>query len=626
VITERAASTVTNFGTINMSAAPYGAGVVLQDGGAIINGSSADKAALITAEHGAYVLGAPGSVTNFGTIDGGVFVLYGGGVTNGAGADSTARITGTVGAELFATSSATVSLTNFGTVVGTASKGVFGGTGVSVINGWTTDTAALIEGVTVGAQLAGTVTNFGTIEATGAGGYSVKFTDAASTLFAESGSRFIGAADVGGSRTDVVGGIATFSGGILSGGTIQGAGTLALAGGISSLGAGALLSVSHISVSGAATSVDFGATLTYAGVWAQSAGTISVASGDTLRFTGLGDSFTGSLAGAGAIMFAGGSDSLSGVTVSNAHASITGATVTMSGTIALTAALSLNASRLLVGASGAHLTGGGWLLLSNSTANTIQGASATAVLDNVNVRIAGAGQLGNGQMALTNEAAGVINARDSSALVINVGTNTVANAGVIESAASGGLSISSPINNTHALIAAAGSLSVTGAVTGAGTVYVEGGTAHFASSFSENVTFTAAAGSVLELAHSQAYTGRISGFSKTGASAIDLLDIAYGAGTKASFSGTTASGTLTVTDGTHTARIILIGNYTASTFTVSSDGHSGTKVVDPTAAPSASILASAMAGFAPKTASQSRAVEATHASVSLLATPRTELQ
>jgi hypothetical protein len=41
---------------------------------------------------------------------------------------------------------------------------------------------------------------------------------------------------------------------------------------------------------------------------------------------------------------------------------------------------------------------------------------------------------------------------------------------------------------------------------------------------------------------------------------------------------------LTVTDGTNTAHITLMGNYTASTFTVSSDGAGGTKVVDPTKA------------------------------------------
>jgi hypothetical protein len=36
-----------------------------------------------------------------------------------------------------------------------------------------------------------------------------------------------------------------------------------------------------------------------------------------------------------------------------------------------------------------------------------------------------------------------------------------------------------------------------------------------------------------------------------------------------------------VTDGSHSAKIALLGNYLASTFTTSSDGHGGTNVIDP---------------------------------------------
>jgi hypothetical protein len=49
----------------------------------------------------------------------------------------------------------------------------------------------------------------------------------------------------------------------------------------------------------------------------------------------------------------------------------------------------------------------------------------------------------------------------------------------------------------------------------------------------------------------------------------------------ASYSGDTSSGTLSVTDGAHTANIALLGNYLASTFVASSDGHGGTSVIDP---------------------------------------------
>jgi hypothetical protein len=45
-----------------------------------------------------------------------------------------------------------------------------------------------------------------------------------------------------------------------------------------------------------------------------------------------------------------------------------------------------------------------------------------------------------------------------------------------------------------------------------------------------------------------------------------------------------------VTDGTHTARVALKGNYTTSSFTASSDGHGGTLVVDPKTKPVAAPL------------------------------------
>ena len=36
-----------------------------------------------------------------------------------------------------------------------------------------------------------------------------------------------------------------------------------------------------------------------------------------------------------------------------------------------------------------------------------------------------------------------------------------------------------------------------------------------------------------------------------------------------------------MSDGTHTANIALLGNYTLAEFTASSDGHGGTSIVDP---------------------------------------------
>jgi hypothetical protein len=56
---------------------------------------------------------------------------------------------------------------------------------------------------------------------------------------------------------------------------------------------------------------------------------------------------------------------------------------------------------------------------------------------------------------------------------------------------------------------------------------------------------------------------------------------------------------LTVTNGTQTAEINLTGDYLASTFTASSDGHGGTTVVDPTGPAAAQRFIEAAARMAP---------------------------
>ena len=57
------------------------------------------------------------------------------------------------------------------------------------------------------------------------------------------------------------------------------------------------------------------------------------------------------------------------------------------------------------------------------------------------------------------------------------------------------------------------------------------------------------------------------GLGLTGSDALDLADVSYGANTTATFLGNTNGGTLTVTDGTHTANIALEGNYLSSGWT-----------------------------------------------------------
>jgi hypothetical protein len=100
---------------------------------------------------------------------------------------------------------------------------------------------------------------------------------------------------------------------------------------------------------------------------------------------------------------------------------------------------------------------------------------------------------------------------------------------------------------------------------------------------SVNVTFASGATGPLILDASSQFTGTISGLSAVAPfNAIDLADIAFGSTTTAVYLASDPNmGTLTVSDGTHTANIALSGQYGPTSFTIASDGHGGTAVVDP---------------------------------------------
>jgi fibronectin-binding autotransporter adhesin len=640
-------ATVVNFGTILGSAGPFGYGVYLMDGGVLTNGAAGDTQALISGGFGISAIGAAATVQNFGTIAGqgsrfhsGVLLSAGGSITNGSAADVKATISGYDG--VGAASAATIQ--NFGTIQADGygryvGKGAYLAGGGALTNGSATDAQALIKG-DEGVYLYGsgeTVTNFGTI--LGEGGTSVAFGSSGDTLVVEAGSVFVGAVDGGGGVLDLasktgtidaiaagtvvvgaapsittfsnfgtlevgagakftlsgsgalgaggtttldIAGTLTVTGDLTGAGTVAGAGTLALAGGMAALANGSSLTIAEVLLTGHAAVNVGSAGLTYAGLWSQTGGsTLSVAAGDAIDFTGAGNIFGGPLNGAGTIGFTSGSDTLSATHISGATSvQIENATATLSGAIVLAGTISAMSSDLIVAAGGVTLSGGGVLELSEEPdvpPTYLTGATAAATLTNVNDKIDGTAHLGGGQMTLINDAAGVITGDGEYALTIDTGANTIVNAG-----GASGLNIVSAVNNTGTLVADS-YLTVTGTVTGAGTVQIGAGLADFTKVFTENVTFTGSGDGTLELDHSHAYTGQITGFSKTGTTTLQLDDVSFISGTtKATYSGTTTSGVLTVTDGTHVAKITLEGDYTGSTFTVSAATGGGTAVVDPT--------------------------------------------
>jgi hypothetical protein len=314
--------------------------------------------------------------------------------------------------------------------------------------------------------------------------------------------------------------------------------------------------------------------------------------------------------GGGQILVIGAGSALSGtahiVQLEGALTIKDGAGLSIAGTIRNTGTLSLAASgstATLIADVGATLSGAGQLVLSDNAGNLIAegppgSKGAAASLTNVDNTVSGAGTIA---ADLINQAQGLVEATGTNALVIDSGATAIVNNGTLEANGAGGLTLAS-------------------AVTGTGSAVIASGTLDAQAAFSQNVAFTGATGT-LELAQSQAYAGAISGFSHSGGTALDLTDIAFGGATKASYSGTTASGVLTVTDGSHTAHIALTGDYTTSTFTAASDGHGGTSVVDPARGPAP--LAQAMAGFASRPAASSAVPEPMRRSDLILARPGT---
>jgi CARDB len=108
-----------------------------------------------------------------------------------------------------------------------------------------------------------------------------------------------------------------------------------------------------------------------------------------------------------------------------------------------------------------------------------------------------------------------------------------------------------------------------------------GATAEIAGASAQSVTFAGTTG-MLILDSPSSFTGTVAGMA--GQDRLDLVDVSFATlQGQPGYSGNSSGGTLSVTDGSHTVNIALLGNYLASTFVASSDGHGGTSIIDPPA-------------------------------------------
>ena len=258
-----------------------------------------------------------------------------------------------------------------------------------------------------------------------------------------------------------------------------------------------------------------------------------------------------------------------------------GAVMPLSGTINNTGTIALNSTGnetdLQLIEHGVTLGGGGQIALSDSDANVISGTNSSVTLDNEDNTIFGAGQLGNGELTLTN--AGTINATGAHSLTIDTGVNAITNSGTLEATGSGGLIVHSDIVNTGVLWANGGNITVEGNVSGNGSALISGSaTLELAGASSENAVFAPGSSGVLMLDHAFDFKGAVSGM--TSSNHLDLLDFNFASGPALNYIANTdgSGGTLTVTDGAHTANIALLGQFDLAGFQIGADHGSGTLI------------------------------------------------
>jgi hypothetical protein len=143
----------------------------------------------------------------------------------------------------------------------------------------------------------------------------------------------------------------------------------------------------------------------------------------------------------------------------------------------------------------------------------------------------------------------------------------------------------SVINTLSTVLDISGKIALTGNSMSQAAIIEPGASLELTGIASGSVTFSGVTGTLI-LDHASQFTGKIYNLSGNGdpssSDLLDLKDISFGSGTTVSYSGDSSGGVLTVSDAqNHSAHITLVGDYTHSTFNLSSDGSGGTMVIDP---------------------------------------------
>ena len=266
------------------------------------------------------------------------------------------------------------------------------------------------------------------------------------------------------------------------------------------------------------------------------------------------------------------------------------ATFTGGLTVSNAGELQIDSDATLALGSSLTLTGGGDVVLEGNSRIAEVSTGTFVTLDNVDNTISGYGTIGNHDhnLTLTNETHGTIDANvTGETLSIDTADNsdasTLTNTGTLEAENGGELSVHSIVDDTGGTVSASGGfidflLGVSG---GNATISGDGKIEY---GWSSDVATTFNGDGTLVLDHqadndpnvaTASYTGVISGFG-TGQDTIDVTDLAYSP--TATPSWDTATGKLTIDNGTTTAEISLAGVYGPLSFELAPDSNGGTDV------------------------------------------------
>jgi VCBS repeat-containing protein len=209
-------------------------------------------------------------------------------------------------------------------------------------------------------------------------------------------------------------------------------------------------------------------------------------------------------------------------------------------------------------------------IIANTGATLSVSATKTVALDGVTV---------NGGSITDNGTVHVDTARTLTLNGVTVTGGNLTNDGTIETAATTSMN-GVGITNAGTIEATSGVLKVTGSVQGSGSIQVDAGAfleLDATVAATQKIVFNGAGSSEVQL-DASTFGGQIQGMAAT--DEIDLRTIGYGLSTTGTYvsNANNDGGVLTITDGTHSISMTLVGDYRHAHFAGASDGHGGTLI------------------------------------------------